>query len=303
MDRDFLLFAGAEVFSGDVQNAIRIDVESDLDLRSSARRGGDAVELEGAEVLVVLGHRALALEDDDFNPGLVVAVSRKSLGLFGRDRGVARNHRGRHIAGRHDSESQRSHIEQEHIADFALEDTALNRGADRDDFIGIHALMRSLPAKSFRDLDDLGHAGHPADEHEFVDFVGGESGVFQAVLERLDAALKKALADLLHFGAAELHIEVLRARSVGRDEGKIDIHGLRGGEGDLGLLRLFLEPLEGHGVFAQIDPVLFFERINQPSDERFVPIISTEMSVTVGGLHLENAISDLEHRDVKRTAT
>ena len=73
------------------------------------------------------------------------------------------------VARGHDAEGERSHVEQEHVADFALEHAALDGGADGDDFVGIDALVRLLAAEVLRDVDDLGHAGHAADEHELVD--------------------------------------------------------------------------------------------------------------------------------------
>ena len=41
-DRDALLFAGTEVFCGDVDDSVRIDVKSDLDLRDSGHGTLDA---------------------------------------------------------------------------------------------------------------------------------------------------------------------------------------------------------------------------------------------------------------------
>ena len=93
LDGDLLVLAGAEVLGGDVQDAVGVDVEGDFDLRRAARRRRDAVEAEGAEGLVVAGHRALALEDDDLDGGLVVAVGGEGLGLLRGNGGVARDHR------------------------------------------------------------------------------------------------------------------------------------------------------------------------------------------------------------------
>jgi len=50
-------------------------VTKNLDLRDAARRGGNAVQMEFPQKIVVLGHRALALEDLNKDAGLVVGVS------------------------------------------------------------------------------------------------------------------------------------------------------------------------------------------------------------------------------------
>ena len=68
-----------------------------------------------------------------------------------------------------DAERERGHVEQEHVLHVALEHAALDGGADGDDFVRVDALVRRLAAEVLGDVDDLGHAGHAADEHEFVD--------------------------------------------------------------------------------------------------------------------------------------
>ena len=49
LNGDFLLLAGLLVLGGDVEDAVRVDVEGDLDLRLAAAGGGDAIELEVSE--------------------------------------------------------------------------------------------------------------------------------------------------------------------------------------------------------------------------------------------------------------
>src|SRR5271169_1904637 len=89
LDADLLLLAGRLVLGRDLDDAIRIDVESYLDLRHTARRRGDTDQVELAEQFVVRRHLALALEDADRDRGLIVLGSRESLALLGRDRRIA----------------------------------------------------------------------------------------------------------------------------------------------------------------------------------------------------------------------
>lgn len=58
-----LLLSSALVLGSHVENAVGIDLEGDLDLGLAAGGGRDAVEVELAELVVVLGHGALALKD------------------------------------------------------------------------------------------------------------------------------------------------------------------------------------------------------------------------------------------------
>ena len=79
LDGDFLFLAGLLVLGGDVEDAVRIDIEGDLDLRLATAGGGNAVELEVSEQLVVDEHRALALGDADVHGGLVVGGGGENL--------------------------------------------------------------------------------------------------------------------------------------------------------------------------------------------------------------------------------
>ena len=65
-DADALFFAGGFIFGRYVEDAVGVDLEGHFDLRDTAGCGCDAVEVEFAECLVVLGHGAFALEYVDF---------------------------------------------------------------------------------------------------------------------------------------------------------------------------------------------------------------------------------------------
>ena len=89
LDADLLLLAGRLVLRRDIDDAVGVDVEGDLDLRHAARRRRDADEIELAEQLVVGRHLAFALEHPDRHGGLIVLGRREDLALLRRDRRVA----------------------------------------------------------------------------------------------------------------------------------------------------------------------------------------------------------------------
>ena len=97
-DVDLLFLAGAEVFCGNVNNAVGIDVEGDLDLRYAPWSRRDIGELEAAESLVVSSHGAFALEDMDVYGWLVIRSGGEYLGLGGRDGGISLDHGGEYAA-------------------------------------------------------------------------------------------------------------------------------------------------------------------------------------------------------------
>ena len=73
-DADLLLLAGRPVLGLDVEDAVGVDVERDLDLRHATRSRRDPVEDEPAQRLVVGREVALALEDVDLDLRLRVAT-------------------------------------------------------------------------------------------------------------------------------------------------------------------------------------------------------------------------------------
>ena len=163
--------------------------------------------------------------------------------------------------------------------------------------------MGFLACEATGDLDDLGHAGHAADEHELIDLGHGETGVLKAGLERLTRAVGEVVADLLHLGAGERDVEVLGAGSIGRDERQVEVDRVGGRQGNLGLFGFFLEALAGHRVLGEVDTLLGLKGVDEPLDDTFVPVVATEFGIAVGRLHFEDAAADFENRDVKGATT
>ena len=141
-DRHALFLVGGKVLGADVHDAVGVDVEGDLDLRHAARRRRQAGQLEHAELLVVGRDVALALVDLDLHAGLVVVRGREDLRALGRDRGVALDQLGHDAALGLDTQRQRGDVEQQDVLDLALEHAGLQRGADGDDLVRVHALVR-----------------------------------------------------------------------------------------------------------------------------------------------------------------
>jgi hypothetical protein len=234
----------------------------------------------------------------DLDRGLVVVGGAERLRLLGRDRGVARDERGHHAAERLDAERQRRHVEQQHVLLLAGEHAALDGGADGDDLVGVHAAVRVLAEELLDDLLDLRDARRAADEDHLVDLVGAEPGVLERHLHRRDRALHEVVDELLELGARELDVEVLGARLVGRDEGQVDVGRLGRRQLHLRLLRGLLEALERHRVLRQVDALVALELLHEPVDDALVEVVAAEVGVAVGRLHLEDALGELEHRDV-----
>ena len=89
---------------------------------------------------------------------------------------------------------------------------------------------------------------------------------------------------------------------VGRDERQVDVGLGLEREVLLGLLGGLLEPLQGHLVLAEVDPLLLLELVGDVVDQGLVPVVAAEVGVAVGREDLEDAVADVEDRDVERAA-
>ena len=172
-DPDLLFLAGCLVLRRHVKDAVRIDVERHLDLRHAARCRRNPGELELADGLVARrpgrarpaarGSRpcvwlSSAVENiSDFLVGIVVF------------RGMSTVVTPPNVSMPSDSGV---HVEQQHVLLLAGQHSALNRGADRDDFVRVHALVRLLLEEVLDDLLHLRNARRAADENHLVDLLG-----------------------------------------------------------------------------------------------------------------------------------
>ena len=105
---------------------------------------------------------------------------------------VALDEGGEDPAQRLDPEGQRRHVQQQQVLDVAAEHSRLDRGAKRDHFVGVHALVRFRPEGLLGEFLDPGNPGRAAHQHDFVNAPFREAGI----LERLEAGLAGALEEI-----------------------------------------------------------------------------------------------------------
>mmetsp|Transcript_15414 Transcript_15414/g.36333 ORF Transcript_15414/g.36333 Transcript_15414/m.36333 type:complete len:248 (+) Transcript_15414:135-878(+) len=98
-DRNLIGLARGLVRSADVQNAVGIDVVGHLDLRNTTWGWRDAIQVELAKQVVVLGHGTLALEDLNQHTRLVVGIGGEGLCLLRWDCCISLDKLGHDAAG------------------------------------------------------------------------------------------------------------------------------------------------------------------------------------------------------------
>ena len=306
LDDDAIFLAGRLILGRDVQDAVSVDIEGHLDLRHTARRRRDVLQVELTERLVGLRHFALALQHMHGHCGLIVVSGREGLLGLGRNRGVLLDQLGHHTAQGLDAQAQRRHVEQQHILDLTAEHTALNGRTDRDRLIGIHILTRLLAEEFTHLLLHLGHTGLATDQQHVIDLTDAQPGILERYPARRNGLLDQILDQRFQLGAGQLQIQVLRSAGIGSDVRQIDFTLLAGGQLDLGLFRRFLEPLQCQRIAGQVDAALLLELLDQVVDDALVEVLTAQEGVTIGREHLELLLAidlgDLDDRDVKGAA-
>merc|ERR1719486_1576044 len=300
-DRDLLRCARALVLGADVEDTVRVDLESDLNLRLTARRRRNSGHVELAELVVVLRHGPLAFEHLDGHRRLVVLVRREDLALLGRDHGVTRDQLGHDAANGLDPERQRGHVEEEEVgATLTGEDAGLDRRAVRNCLVRVDSAVRLLAVEEV--LDERLHlrdARRAADQDDLVDLRLLQARVIHDVLHRAEGLLEEVAAELLEPRPGQRLGEVLAV-----EEGlNLEAGPVRRGERALRLLDFLAELLQRALVLGHVLAGLLVEDLDEVLHDTLVEVLASQVRVAVGRHNLEDAVVDREERDIECAAT
>ena len=89
---------------------------------------------------------------------------------------------------------------------------------------------------------------------------------------------------------------------IRRDERQVDLGLEQRGELHLGLLRRFLQPLQRHLIFRQLDARLALELGDDPIHHPLVDVVAAQVRIAIGGLHFHHAFAHFQDRDIERAA-
>eukprot|EP00756_Hemistasia_phaeocysticola_P042661 Hpha_TRINITY_DN16980_c2_g4::TRINITY_DN16980_c2_g4_i4::g.54339::m.54339 len=301
-DRDRVLVPSALVLRLHVQDTVRVDVEGHVNLRLAALGRGDALELEVTEEVVVLRVGTLALVDGDVHDRLVVPGRREDLRLHHRDRGVTLDH------GRHDTaldlnaHGQGGHVEQQHRVGLlrlsTRKDERLHRRAVGDSLVRVDGLVEGLPPEELgHHRLDLRDTGRPTHQHDLVHRTAVRLRVGQHLLDGLQAGLEHVRAELLELGPRDVDVEVLAlVQRLDLDRG-----GRGGRQSTLGTLARGAQPAESTLVVAEVLLRAPTEVRRAVLQQPRVKVLTAQVGVTRGRLHLEDTPLHGQQRHVEGT--
>ena len=258
-------------------------------------------KLEFAEVVVVLSHGALTLENLDEDDGLVIGSGGEDLGLLGGDSGTTLDEVGHDTTGGLDTKGKRVDIHEDDVLSAGVtgENTTLNGSTVSNSLIGVDVLASLLSEILLEHLLNLRDTSGTTNKDDVINVALLHLGVLQNLLNRLESLLEEVVVQLLELGAGEGLREVVTL--VERLD--FDLGSLLGRESTLGLLDLTLELTHSLSVLSDVDIVLLVVLLGEVVDNAVVEILTTKVSVTSGGLDLKNALLDGEDRNIESTTT
>merc|ERR1719194_25346 len=297
-DGDLLRRARALVLGADVEDTVRVDLEGHLDLRLPTRGRGDTRHVELAELVVVLRHRPLALEDLDGHRRLVVLVRGEDLALLGRDHGVTRDELGHDAANGLDTEGERRHVEEEKVgAALAGEDAGLDSSAVSHGLVRVDATVRLLAVEEVLDQRlHLRDAGGAADQDDLVDLRLLQARIVHHILHRAKGLLEEVTAELLEPRPSQGLGEVLAV------EKSLDLEAslVSRRERALRLLNFLAQLLQRTLVLGHVLAALLVEDLDEVFHDALVEVLASQVRVAVGRNNLEDAVVNRKQRNGER---
>merc|ERR1719192_1913399 len=264
--------------------------------------GGDVGQVELAELVVVLGHGSLSLEDLDGDGVLVVSGGGEDLRLLSGDDGVPRDQLGHHTSDGLDTHGKRVDIEQHNLTSILLsgKHTGLDGGSIGDGLVGVDASAWLLAVEEL--LHQALHLGDPCgttDQHNLVNLLLGQISILEHLLYWLESSPEEIHVELLELGPGQSLGEVL-ALEQGLNL-HTDLVSCR--KRPLGLLNLPPQLLNSPHVLPQVLALLLLVQLDEVVHHPLVEVFTSKMGVSVGCDDLKDSVVDSKKGDIEGATT
>ena len=319
---DLSLAARSTVLGSDLQETVSIDLEGGNELGLATGHGGNTVALELAEETVVTALSTLTLVDGEGDGGLVVLNGGEDTRLVGGDGGVTGNDDTEDVTLHGDTEGEGSDVEKEEVGCLvrclAGENSGLNSSTVGNSLIGVDGLVELTATEVLGDEGlDLGDTSGTADKDDVVDLLAGHLRILQHTLNGVESGLEEGCVNLLETSTSDVRREVLTLldencehvaisyiRNIHLEE-RVNLNsGLsNAGQCPLSTLASTAETTESTGIVGDIETRLLLELLLEVIQEVVIEVLTTQVSVTSGGLDGEHTTGDVEERDIESSST
>ncbi|ELX46808.1 hypothetical protein SEK29439_07027 [Salmonella enterica subsp. enterica serovar Kentucky str. 29439] len=307
LDGDLLLFTAIFVFRGDVQDTVSIDIEGDFDLRHTARRRVDAIQVELTQRFVIRRTFTLTLQHMDGYRRLVVFRSREHLAVLGRDGGVFGDKRSHHATHRFDTQRQRGNVQQQYVFHITGQYAALYRCADSHSFVRVNVFTRLFTKELSHFFLHHWHTGLTADEDHVVDIRHGQASVLQCDFQRLDRTVHQIFNQAFQFRTSHFDVHVFRTGGICGNVRQVHVGLLRRRQLDFGFFCGFFQALHGQRIVTQVNALIFLKLVNEVVDQAGIEVFTTQVGITVGCQNFKGFFAinfvDFDNRDIESTTT
>jgi len=147
-DCDLVGLSGSLVSGVHIEDTVGVDIECNLNLRSTSRGRWDSLKVELSENVVVLGHLSLSFVDLDQHSWLVVSVGGEGLRLLSWDGGVSVDDVCHHSSSGLDTHRKWGNIQKKEFLGLFVSLSGQNGGLDSgsisDGLIWVDTLVKGL---------------------------------------------------------------------------------------------------------------------------------------------------------------
>ena len=175
----------------------------------------------------------------------------------------------------------------------------MDGSADGDNLVRVNPFGRLFAKELLHFFLDFRDTGRTTHQNHFVDICCSHVGIFQGLDARIHGSSYQGFGKLLKLGSAQVANQVLWSCLRCSDVRQVDFGGCRTGKFNFRFFSCFLQALKRHRILAKIDLLFGLEFRSQPVDDHLVKVISTQVYVTVGGLHFKDPVSKFKDGDIE----
>ena len=124
-----------------------------------------------------------------------------------------------------------------------MQDTTLDSCTDCNDLVWVHTLERVFAEDALYLFNDCWHAGHTANEHDFVNVTCLKTSVTQRFLDWLSQAINQVFDEFFQFRASQFVLKVLWTVGIRGNKWQVDFVFGRARKLFLGLFSFVLQAL------------------------------------------------------------